>query len=264
MINTNDLIAYKKNNRKISMITSYDYSFANLLNNSNIDIILVGDSGVMTLLGYPDTTHATLDMMIMMTQAVRKGAPSKFIVGDMPFLTQRKGINEALRNAEALIKSGANAIKIEGITGHKDVMQYIIESGIPVMGHLGLTPQYVHSIGYKLQGKQIEEAERIKKECIELEKIGCFSIVLECIPTKLAKEISEILTIPTIGIGAGCHTDGQVLVMQDMLGITENIKPKFVRKFFNGSEKILEAFNNFDTAVKNGTYPLKKESYGTK
>ncbi|MFC4892060.1 3-methyl-2-oxobutanoate hydroxymethyltransferase [Pseudofrancisella aestuarii] len=255
------LLNYKRNKKKISMLTCYDYSFACIANESEIDILLVGDSGVMTIFGYPDTTHATIEMMESMTKAVHSGAPNKFIVGDMPFLSNRKGIKYAVECAEKLIKAGANSIKIEGVEGHADVIEHIVNSGIPVMGHLGLTPQSVNSLGYKVQGKTIDSAELIKQQALLLQRLGCFAVVLECVPSVLAKEITELLDIPVIGIGAGKDVDGQVLVLQDMLGMTLNLKPKFVRHFFSGFTDIKTAFDKYHDEVNNISYPAQSESY---
>ena len=260
-LNPTQLRLLKGSCQKLSMITCYDYSFACIINQTDIDLILVGDSGVMVSLGYPDTTHATIDMMAMMTKAVSRGANHKCIIADMPFLSQRQGIEHATQCADTLIKSGANAIKIEGVNGHEKVIQHLVESGIPVMGHLGLTPQSVHSIGYRLQGKTDNESNKIKTEAIALQKLGCFSVVLECIPSELAAEIQAALSIPVIGIGAGKQVDGQVLVLQDMLGITQDLKPKFVRHFLNGKALVQSAINDYCNHVQNGDYPDTTESY---
>ena len=260
-LNPAHLRLLKETGQKLSMITCYDYSFACIINQTDIDLILVGDSGVMVSLGYPDTTHATVEMMTMMTKAVSKGATDKCIIADMPFLSQRQGVEYATASADILIKSGANAIKIEGVNGHEKVIQHLTESGIPVMGHLGLTPQSVHSTGYRLQGKTDQASKTIKEQAIKLEKLGCFGVVLECIPSELAAEIQMLLSIPIIGIGAGKYVDGQVLVLQDMLGITEDLKPKFVRHFLNGKALVQSAIDNYCHHVQNGDYPNKTESY---
>ncbi|MFZ9035852.1 MAG: 3-methyl-2-oxobutanoate hydroxymethyltransferase [Francisellaceae bacterium] len=259
-----DLRQYKDERRKISMLTCYDYSFAALINASDIDLILVGDSGVMTLLGYPDTTHATVEMMEMMVKAVSFGAQDKFIVADMPFLSHRKGIVHALEAVDRLIKAGANAVKIEGFTGHESVISHIVESGVPVMGHIGLTPQSVHSMGYKVQGQNSDAAARLKQQAIDLQKSGCFAVVLECVPQDLAAEITAVIEIPVIGIGAGSYVDGQVLVLQDMLGMNKDLKPKFVRHFFAGSKAFVEAFNRYHHSVLEHSYPNDDESYDVK
>ncbi|WP_119329117.1 3-methyl-2-oxobutanoate hydroxymethyltransferase [Cysteiniphilum halobium] len=259
-----NLQSKKLNQQKLSMLTCYDFTFAQIINQTAIDMLLVGDSGVMTQLGYPDTTHATIEMMCFMTQSVVKGAPDKFIIADMPFLAQRQGIAHAIHCADRLIKCGANAIKIEGINGHQDVVKHIIESGIPVMGHIGLTPQSVHTLGYKVQGKDDRAAKSLKQQALQLQEVGCFSLVMECVPSGLAKEISQMLTIPVIGIGAGNDVDGQVLVIQDMLGLNNNLQPKFVRHFFNGFSHIKAAFDTYHQAVQTGDYPNKQERYDIK
>ncbi|WP_440616830.1 3-methyl-2-oxobutanoate hydroxymethyltransferase [Cysteiniphilum sp. 6C5] len=259
-----DLQSKKLKQQKLSMLTCYDFTFAQIMNETAIDMLLVGDSGVMTQLGYPDTTHATIDMMCFMTQAVVKGAPDKLIIADMPFLAQRQGIAHAIHYADRLIKCGANAIKIEGINGHQEVIAHIVESGIPVMGHIGLTPQSVHSLGYKVQGKDQAAAKNLKEQALQLQEIGCFSLVMECVPSELAKEISQMLSTPVIGIGAGNDVDGQVLVLQDMLGLNNNLQPKFVRHFLNGFSDIKAAFDAYHHAVQSCDYPNKQESYDIK
>ena len=260
-INPQKLHCFKEKGHKLSMLTCYDYSFARLINQTNIDLVLVGDSGVMTLFGYADTTHATIEMMAIMTQAVRKGARDKCIIADMPFLSQRQGIKHATIAADRLIKSGANAVKIEGIDGHEHVIQHLVESGIPVMGHLGLTPQFVHSTGYRVQGKSESAAIIIKKQAQKLQQLGCFGIVLECVPAQLAATIQAQTSIPLIGIGAGKYLDGQVLVLHDMLGITSDINPKFVRHFLDGGSLIQSAINEYCVQVQSGDYPTQDESY---
>jgi 3-methyl-2-oxobutanoate hydroxymethyltransferase len=251
----------KTHQEKISMLTCYDSTFAWLVEQSHIDIILVGDSGSMTLMGYPDTTHATIDMMVSMTGAVRRGASKKFIVADLPFLAHRQGIQHAIQCVDNLVKAGANAIKIEGLDGHAHIIADIIESGVPVMGHLGLTPQSVHSLGYRVQGKAPEQADRIMNQALQLESLGCFALVLECVPSPVAAEIAQQLKIPVIGIGAGAEVDGQVLVLQDMLGMNPTFKPKFVRHFLDGAQQMLGAFNQFHEQVQSQNYPTTEESY---
>lgn len=252
----------KMENKKISMVTCYDYSFAKILDKTDVDCLLVGDSLAMVMHGFDSTIHATPELMSIHTAAVKRGAPNKFIIGDMPFLSVRKGKNYALDVADQLMKSGANCIKIEGLKGHEDVISHCVESGIPVMGHLGLTPQSVHQLsGYKVQGRKEEEALKILSEAKSLEALGCFAIVLECVPTELAKEISESLSIPTIGIGAGPHTDGQVLVLQDMLGMNLDFTTKFVRKFAEMGNSSIESFNEFHTAINANQFPSPEESF---
>lgn len=251
----------KMHHEKISMLTCYDSTFAKLIEQSQIDIILVGDSGSMTLMGYPDTTHATIEMMVSMTAAVRRGAPKQFIVADMPFLAHKQGEQHAFQCIDKLIKAGANAIKIEGIDGHGDLIANIVASGVPVMGHLGLTPQSVHTLGYQVQGKDPEQANRIINQAHQLEALGCFALVLECVPNQIAAEITQQLKIPVIGIGAGAAVDGQVLVLQDMLGMNPTFKPKFVRHFMDGAQQMLSAFNGFHQQIQNQSYPTNEESY---
>ena len=255
-------IAKIKNKQKISMLTCYDYAFAKIMDKSAIDMLLIGDSAAMTIHGHPATTHATMEMMLLHTAAVRRGAPSKFIVADMPFLTFRKTAAEAVACAGALINAGANAVKLEGVEGNEQVIKQIIGSGIPVMGHIGLIPQSVNKLGgYKIQGVDKKSAADLLKQAKELEKLGCFAVVLECIPAALAASITKAIKIATIGIGAGPHTDGQVLVLQDILGLDEDVKFKFVRRYANLQKPILEAFNNFDAEVKKAKFPSKEESF---
>tara|TARA_B100001094_G_C18179868_1_gene800245 strand:+ start:675 stop:1499 length:825 start_codon:yes stop_codon:yes gene_type:complete len=253
----------KNQQHKLSMLTCYDYTFAQILNQSDINILLVGDSGAMTQQGYPNTTHATIEMMCTMTQAVAAGAPDKFIVADMPFLTHKQGIEHATQCAAQLIRSGAHALKIEGLAGHEHIIKHLIESGLPVMGHLGLTPQSVHSQGYQVQGQEEHQAQLILDQALILQSIGCFSLVLECVPNTLAQDITQTLHIPTIGIGAGSEVDGQVLVLQDMLGMTTDFKPKFVRHFLEGFSLIHTACNTFHQAIQTHDYPSTQESYFT-
>ncbi|MFN7932758.1 MAG: 3-methyl-2-oxobutanoate hydroxymethyltransferase [Bryobacteraceae bacterium] len=252
----------KKEQRKLSMVTCYDYSFARLLSQTSIDGILVGDSAAMVMHGYPSTLSANLDILCMHTAAVARGAPGKLIVADMPFLSYRKGVNVALDTAQALMNAGAHAVKLEGVVGHEDVIERMAQSGIPVMGHIGLQPQSIHQYGgYKVQGRDEETAGRIAQEATTLEGLGAFALVLECIPAGLANRISESLHIPTIGIGAGGGCDGQILVLQDLLGLNTDFEPKFVRHFAEGARMVSDAIDAFDAAVKDGTFPSAKESY---
>jgi 3-methyl-2-oxobutanoate hydroxymethyltransferase len=257
-----DFRKFKAENKKISMITAYDYSFAKIINKTNIDCILVGDSLSMVIHGNDSTLGATPEMMAMHTAAVSKGASDKFIVGDMPFLSFRKGIPAAMDCVEKLMRAGANCVKLEGVTGHEDVISHIVNSDVPVMGHLGLTPQSIHKFGgYKVQGRDKEAAKSLYNQAKKLEELGCFAVVLECIPEQIAEEITGSLSIPTIGIGAGSKTDGQVLVLQDMLGMFEDISPKFVKHYLQGFALINDAVNKFDSEIKDGAYPSDKESY---
>ncbi|MGM0600496.1 MAG: 3-methyl-2-oxobutanoate hydroxymethyltransferase [Candidatus Rifleibacteriota bacterium] len=251
-----------KNERKISMITCYDSWSARIVNNSDIDMILVGDSLAMVMHGFESTLPADMNMMTLHTQATRRGAPDKFIVSDMPFLSYRKGLSQSVEAAGNLMRAGANAIKLEGVAGNEEIIAHLVQSGIPVMGHLGLTPQSVHQFGgNKVQGKKEEQADKILDDALKLEQLGCFSLVLECIPASLAEKITREIRIPTIGIGAGKETDGQVLVMQDMLGMNNEFKPRFLRCYLEGESLFKDAFNRFADDVKAGKFPDTKESY---
>lgn len=257
-----DFKQYKKSARKISMITSYDFWSASLINSSDIDLILVGDSAAMVMHGFTSTLNADTELMALHTASVAKGAPNKFIVGDMPFLSFRKGISEGTEAAGKLMKAGAHAIKLEGARGHLDLVHHLVESGIPVMGHLGLTPQSIHQIGgFKVQGRMPEEFNQILEDAVALEKAGCFALVLECVPALLAEKITQKLEIPTIGIGAGPNTDGQVLVLQDMLGMNNNFSPKFLRRYLDGHSLIVNALNEYHKDVQEISFPSEKETY---
>ncbi|MGZ3772487.1 MAG: 3-methyl-2-oxobutanoate hydroxymethyltransferase [Pseudobdellovibrionaceae bacterium] len=253
----------KLKNQKISMITCYDYSFARILAATDIDCILVGDSLAMTMHGHQTTLNASVNMMALHTAAVVRGAGNnKFIVGDLPFMSYRKGLTANMTAAEKIMKAGAHAVKLEGASGNINLVRHLVDSGIPVMGHLGLTPQSVNQLGgFKVQGRDEKAKKLIKEQALQLQEAGAFSVVLECVPSKLAKEITAILEIPTIGIGAGPDCDGQVLVLQDMLGMNEDFKPKFLKKYFNGFQTIKEVFNTYHQEVTTGTFPTEKESY---
>lgn len=258
-----DFIAIKNTQKKFTVVTCYDYSFAKIIDNSDIDCILVGDSAAMVMYGYPDTTHATLDMMVAHTQAVARGS-KKFLISDMPFMSYRKSLHDTMCSVEALIRAGAQAIKLEGSTGNLETIQHIVASGVPVMGHLGLTPQHIHTLGgFKLQGKNQSAQELIFQQALLLEKAGCFAIVLECIPAELAQRITAALTIPTIGIGAGLETDGQVLVLQDLLGLQNTARPKFLKTYLNGYEIIQNSLKQFAEEVSLKQYPSIEYSYMT-
>lgn len=247
---------------KISMVTCYDYWSAQVLNQTDVDTLLVGDSLAMVMHGHPSTVHATVEMMALHTAAVVRGAPDKFIVGDMPFLSVRKGLEPAMAAVTALMQAGANAVKIEGEAGQVDLMRHIVESGVPVMGHLGLTPQSVEAFGgHKVQGRNEGQAAMMIESAKQLELAGCFALVLECVPSELARSISKQLTIPTIGIGAGAHTDGQVLVLQDMLGMNPAFKPKFLRHYADGFHTVQGAVNRFHEEIQAGCFPSIEESY---
>jgi 3-methyl-2-oxobutanoate hydroxymethyltransferase len=252
----------KERNEKISMITCYDYTSACLLSKTSVDCLLVGDSVAMTMHGYKDTLSATLDMMCMHTSAVSRGAGDKFIISDLPFLSYRKSLSETVSAAEALMQAGAHAVKLEGAKGNLASIQHLVESGIPVVGHLGLTPQLIHTLGgHKIQGKTDKSALRIKEDAFALQEAGCFAIVLECVPGSLAQDITQLLSIPTIGIGAGSGTDGQVLVFQDLLGLNIEFKPKFVKTFVDGHEYLTSGIEDFINSIKIGVFPANEHSY---
>src|SRR6266478_158747 len=223
-----DFLRAKAEGRKLSMVTCYDYTFARIVSKSPIDGILVGDSAAMVMQGHPSTLSASTELMRLHTEAVVRGAAGKFIVADMPFLSFRKGLAAALDSASILMVAGAHAVKLEGVDGHEDVVERMVQSGIPVMGHVGLQPQSVQVYGgYRVQGRSDETAREIARQACALQQLGAFAVVLECIPARLAGEITAALRIPTIGIGAGASCDGQILVLQDLLGMTTDFHPKF-------------------------------------
>lgn len=247
---------------KIVILTCYDYSTAKILNDSLIDALLVGDSLAMTMHGFKDTVMATLSMMELHTAAVNRGAPAKFIISDLPFLSYRQSLSRSVMAAQKLLQAGAQAVKLEGAAGNLSLISHLVESGIPVMGHLGLTPQFIHRFGgYKVQGKTAAQAEQLTQDALALEQAGCFALVLECVPASLAKQITSVLNIPSIGIGAGVDTDGQVLVLQDVLGLNLDFKPKFVQQFLNGQQLIRTAVNEYSQSVKQKEFPRHAHSY---
>ena len=257
-----DFLRAKTANHKLSVVTCYDHAFAQLMARSAIDAILVGDSAGMVVHGHPSTLSVSVDLIRLHTEAVARGAGKKFVIADMPFLSHRRGPAPALDAAFALMSAGAGALKLEGVRGHEEVIVRLIESGIPVMGHLGMQPQSVNAYGgFRVQGQSDAAAQQILRDTKTLEDLGAFSVVLECIPSSLAAEITKALSIPTIGIGAGPHCDGQVLVLHDLLGMNPDFQPKFVRPFLDGAQQILGALSAFDTEVKAGTFPNAKESY---
>ena len=262
MRSVKEFAAAKREGRKIVMVTSYDAWTARLLAESSVDCLLVGDSAMMVMHGQQDTLGATVELMALHTRAVAKGAGGKFIVADLPFLAARKRTAHALDTAAQLMRAGAHAVKIEGVRGHADVIAHLVESGIPVMGHLGLQPQSVHALGgYTVQGRDEQDAARLREDVATLEAAGAFAVVLECIPRKLARAVTSSAKIPTIGIGAGAGCDGQVLVLHDLLGFNPEFRPKFVRRFADGAKLVREGVEKFSRAVKAGTFPAAKESF---
>jgi 3-methyl-2-oxobutanoate hydroxymethyltransferase len=262
MTNVRDFARFKAEKHRISMVTAYDAWSAHLVARSDVDAILIGDSVAMVVHGHPTTVSATVGMMALHTAAVARAAAGHFLIADLPFLSYRKGVASAIRAVGRLMRSGAQAVKLEGVDGHAHVIRRIIGSGVPVMGHLGLTPQSVHQFGgFRVQGRESIDAERIVDQAHTLEDLGCFAIVLECVPKELAARITSELTIPTIGIGAGPCTDGQVLVLQDLWGVSSNRLPKFVRRYADVSSLLTDALNQYDADVKAGRFPDAAETY---
>jgi 3-methyl-2-oxobutanoate hydroxymethyltransferase len=252
-----DIKKMKDNGEKIAMLTAYDFGMASLIDETEIDIILVGDSLGNVVLGYENTLPVTMADMLHHTKAVVRGAKKALIVADMPFMSYQISPQEALANAGRFLQeSGAQAVKLEGGKEQSEAVYKITTSGIPVMAHLGLTPQSVHQMGgYRVQGKKEDAAKKIMSDARILEEAGAFSLVLECVPEKLAQDITSALSIPTIGIGAGVHCDGQVLVVNDMLGMYERMTPKFVKKYANLSADIRAAVKTYVAEVKKLTFP---------
>ena len=258
-----DIILRKQEGRKITMLTAYDYLFARLIDSAGIDIILVGDSLGTVIQGHHTTLPVTMDEMIYHTRLVSKGVENALVVGDMPFMSYQTSVSDAVYNAGRFLKeAGAEAVKVEGGTTAIDKIKAIIASGIPVMGHVGLLPQSVHQMGgYKVQGKEDTSAERIMSDAIMLDDAGVFAVVVEGIPAGLATKITAAISVPAIGIGAGIDCDGQVLVMHDLLGLTPQPVPKFVRQFAALRGLCIDAVKRFKVDVENGKFPSDDESY---
>jgi 3-methyl-2-oxobutanoate hydroxymethyltransferase len=253
-----------KGKSRVGMLTAYDYPSAKIADAAGADILLVGDSLGMVVLGYPDTLSVTVDDMLHHTRAVARGTTSALIVGDMPYLSYHVSIEESVRNAGRFIQAGAHSVKVEGAKPSRiKVIEAILDAEIPVMGHIGLTPQSVNALGgFKLQGKNADDARRMIDEAVALERAGCFSLVLECVPTELAAMITEQITIPTIGIGAGPSCDGQVLVFHDVLGIYDGHTPKFVRQYAHVAQDMQTALEAYLADVRSGAFPdEQKESF---
>ena len=261
------LVEKKKRGEKITALTAYDLPLARLLDQSGVDIVLIGDSLGMVALGYPSTVPVTMREMLHHAKAVRRGVARALVVGDMPFMSFNVSKEATVRNAGRFLKeAGCDAVKLEGPLGHAESMEAvkaIREAGIPVLGHLGLTPQTAVSVGgFKVQAKTAEEAENLLEAAVELEALGCFGVVLECVPTQVAARVTQRLRIPTIGIGAGPHCDGQILVTHDLLGLTGSFHPpKFIRTFARLDQTILKALKDFKEAVQEGSFPSAEESY---
>jgi 3-methyl-2-oxobutanoate hydroxymethyltransferase len=262
-VTTNTLLKLKASGQKISMLTAYDFSFAKIFDEAGIEVILVGDSASNVMAGHETTLPITLEQMIYHASSVIRGTNRSLVVVDLPFGSYQSNSEVALASAIRIMKeTGAHAIKLEGGEEELDCVQRIVNAGIPVMGHLGLTPQSIYKFGtYSVRAKEEMEANKLKTDAILLEEAGCFAIVLEKIPAALAKEVTDNLTIPTIGIGAGMHCDGQVLVMHDMLGINTEFRPRFLRTYLNISEQVTSAVKQYITDIKDNTFPNENEQY---
>ncbi|NKB47179.1 MAG: 3-methyl-2-oxobutanoate hydroxymethyltransferase [Legionellales bacterium] len=255
-MNIHDWQLKKDQQQKISMVTAYDATFAKLIEQTEINSVLVGDSVAMVAHGYPNTTHATMAMMVMHTQAVARGIQTKFIVTDLPFMSYRQSWAHTCRQVQRLMQAGAHAVKLEGAQGNYATIEQIVTSGVSVMGHLGLTPQTIHQLGgHKVQGKNKNVANQLLAEAQSLKDAGCFALVLECIPWTLAKKITQAIAIPTIGIGAGPYTDGQILVLYDLLGLQEAFKPKFLKQYLAGETGVIQAINQYVAEVGHQQFP---------
>jgi len=265
-MNVSELQNKKKQGKKIALLTAYDYPSANLLEKAGIDIILIGDSLGMSVLGYESTVPVTMDEMIHHAKAARRGAKNSFLVGDIPLKGSEGAVSGVVKNAARFIsEAGCDAVKIEGAGEALGKIKAVIESGIHVMGHVGLTPQTADKLGgFKVQGKDALAAQKILDDARALEKAGVFSMILECMPGELAEIITENLKIPTIGIGAGIYCDGQALVTNDLLGLFDKFTPKFVKKYANISEGMLAAFKAYKTEVENLKFPAKEHSFTMK
>ena len=253
----------KKNGEKLTMLTAYDYTTAKLLDESGVDSILVGDSLGMVVLGYDDTLSVTMEDMIHHSSAVARGAKNALVITDMPFMSYQTSVYDAVVNAGRLVKEGkAQAVKLEGGIEFCEHIKAIVKASIPVCAHIGLTPQSINAFGgFKVQGKGKEEAQRLLDEARAVEEAGAFAVVLECVPAKLAKKISESISIPTIGIGAGAGCDGQVLVYQDMLAMYSDFKPKFVKQYAQIGSVMKDAFRQYIDEVKSGAFPSEEHTF---
>ena len=261
-----DLQNKKREGKKITMLTAYDYPMARLVDDAGIDMVLVGDSLGMVVLGYESTVPVTMDEMIHHSKAVRRGTKYAFLVGDMPFMSYQVSKEEAVRNAGRFMKeAGCDAVKLEGADEVLDATIAIINAGIPVLGHIGLTPQTISKLGgFKIQGKTAKAAKNFIEQALKLERAGCFGIVLECVPDLVAKLITEKLSIPTISCGGGVYCDGQVLVTNDMVGLFDRFVPKFVKQYIKLSPLILDAFKKYKDDVERKVFPDKEHSFTIK
>jgi 3-methyl-2-oxobutanoate hydroxymethyltransferase len=264
-ITVKDLTDMKRAGEKIAMLTAYDFPAAEILDEAGIDIILVGDSLAMVALGFDNTLPVTVDAMVHHTQAVSRARPSALIIGDMPFMSYQASVADGVRNAGRLVKEGgAEAVKLEGGKHMLEIIRGILRASIPVMGHIGLTPQSIHRMGgYRVQGKSEREAGELVEDAHRLEEAGCFGMVLEGIPWQVAERITREVGIPTIGIGAGPRCDGQVLVSNDMLGIFQGFTPKFLKRYADLRSEMRKAFEEYIKEVKDGSFPQLEHSYSS-
>jgi len=254
-----DIIAKKAAGKKISVVTAYDYSLASLCDRAGVDVLLVGDSGGMVMLGYENTIPVTMTQMKIFTEAVSRARQNALVVGDLPFMSYQANVSDAIKNSGRLIKAGADAVKLEGGIEMADTIKAIVDTGIPVMGHIGLQPQTTMlSQGYRVQGKTKETALKLIESAKALEEAGVFSIALEMVSHEVAKIISESISVPTIGIGSGKNCDGQVLVIHDMLGMYDKLKPKFVKRYLSLSKEITKAVESYRKDVESGRFPVKE------
>ncbi|MCL7762034.1 3-methyl-2-oxobutanoate hydroxymethyltransferase [Polaribacter sp. Z014] len=262
-VTVKSLVDMKKNGEKISMLTAYDFTMAKILDGAGIDVLLVGDSASNVMAGHETTLPITLDQMIYHASSVVRAITRCLVVVDLPFGSYQSDPKEALRSAIRIMKeSGGHSIKLEGGKEIKESIKRILNAGIPVMGHLGLTPQSIYKFGtYTVRAKEEEEAEQLMEDALMLERLGCFAVVLEKVPAKLAKEVAEAISIPVIGIGAGNGVDGQVLVTHDMLGMTHEFHPRFLRRYLDMHTEMTGAFKNYIDDVKSGDFPSDKEQY---
>lgn len=263
MKNTVATFRAAKGRQKLTMLTCYDYGMARIMDETGINALLVGDSLGMVVLGYEDTVPVTIEEMIHHSAAVARGVKNALVICDMPFLSSQCGVRDTVRNAGRIIKkSGCQAIKMEGGADFAPEIAALVRASIPVMGHIGLTPQSVNALGgFRVQGSDLETAQRLIEDARAVEKAGAFALVLECVPHALAAIITKSITIPTIGIGAGPWCDGQVLVWQDMVGLTDRKLPRFVRQFADAGALLRQAFSEYKTAVEDGQFPSENESY---
>lgn len=253
----------KQEQQKISMLTCYDYPSACTIAESSIDCVLVGDSVAMAVHGHPTTITATMEMMILHTQAVARGLKQQFLITDLPFLQHKMSLTKTVEHVTSLLQAGAHAVKIEGADADTcQTIAYLVNAGVPVMGHIGLTPQSIHQLGgFRVQGKNQEQADSLMQQAQNLEAAGCFAVVIECVPQQRSKAITQSLTIPTIGIGAGSDTDGQVLVWHDMLGLQTSFNPKFVKRYAQGKDILLEAINTYVNQVQQANFPTSEHAF---